>query len=166
MTTLCRPSVVAGVLMAAGLVAGIALAETQEKKGVLVEVQNQSNERIKLELQEVLPSPEDTTVLRFTQKLGAGWDQISWNIMPIAPEKSQIKNLREIRFADEPLTLKTPTQEFLFYPVVLVPVKGITASWYWQGDRLSGVVRSADAPPRTISIPFKDIKVVRFVKEQ
>jgi hypothetical protein len=156
-------------LAAAGLLLGAAAAQAQdkkeEKKGALVEVQLQDNSRIDIELQEVVPAYNDATRLNFTRQLVGTLDQIAWNQVPILPDPKRGPQVREIRIADEPSKMRDADgTEYLFYPVVIVPFAGTTSSWYWQGANLSGI--SSDKEPRPVTIPIRDVKVVRFFKEQ
>ena len=156
-------------LAVAGLLLGTATAQPQEKKqekkGAWVEVQLQDNSRVELDLQEVAPAYNDATRLNLTRNLVGMLDQIAWNQIPILPDPKRGPQVREIRIADEPSKMRdTDGTEYLFYPVVIVPFAGPTSSWYWQGTSLSGVLR--DKEPRPVTIPIRDVKVVRFLKEE
>jgi hypothetical protein len=178
MATLRRKFILTGFLVAARLLLGGAVARPQEKapdkapekKGSRVEVLDQNNQWIKFELLEVGPTSEDAAFLNFTRKLAPTLDEITWYEIPLAPNPKRGARLREIRLADAPLKFKdfATGKEYLFHPVVLVPFTGFTASWYWQGEHLSGVARAGlgvGAAPRRVSIPIRDVKLVRFVKE-
>ena len=156
-------------LAVAGLLLGTAATQSQEKKeekkGALVEVQLQDNSRVEIELREVVPAYNDAARLNFTRNLAGTLDQIAWNQMPILPDPKRGPQVKEIRLADEPLKMKdTDGTEYLFYPIVVVPFAGVTSSWYWQGTNLSGVSR--DKAPHPVTIPIRDVKVVRFLKEE
>jgi hypothetical protein len=129
-----------------------------------VEVLTQDNELIKLDLQAVTPAYNDADRMSFTKKLEAKMSQITWFEVPIVPNAKKGLQIREIRIAEAPQAFKDSAdgQDYLFYPVVLVPYDGFTASWLWQATSLSGVTR--DTPPKPISIPLSNVKVVRFPK--
>ena len=151
-------------LLAAVLLPG--LAHPKEAKGALVEVLTQDNQVVKLELQEVAPSPRSGSLL-FTKKLAATPDQISWHEIALGPKTKEMTKLREIRIADAPLKLKSTTGDLLFYPVVLITgteTEAFSESWHWVGENLSGVSRTNGAKSRRISIPISNVKVVRFPK--
>jgi hypothetical protein len=157
---------VAGLgLLLAGLSWGIALAEAPapDRKGIPAEVLTQNNEWIKLELREVLPAYNDPDRMSFVRKFEPKMSQMAWFEVPLVPGARRGMQLREIRLADTGQKFKDSAdgQEYLFYSVVLVPVEGITTSWFWQATSLSGVTRGEGAP-RPISIPLSDVKVVRF----
>jgi hypothetical protein len=159
---------VGSCLIVAGLALGTAFAEAPaDRKGTPVEVLTQDNKLIKLELQEVVPSyNDDAARMSFTKKLEPKMSQIAWFEIPIVPNPKKGLQIREIRMADVGQKYKDAAdgQEYVFYSVVLVPYDGFTASWMWQAERLSGVVRDQGAP-RPISIPLTDVKVVRFPKQ-
>jgi len=157
---------VAGSLIVAGLSLGMALAESPpEKKGITVEIQDHNNQRIQLELREVVNAYSDPARLSFTKKLEPKMSQITWFEIPIEPNPKRKLNVREIRLADTGQKFKDSAdgREYLFYSVVIVPYDGLTASWYWQAGSLSGVTRGQGAS-KPLSIPLSDIKVVRFPK--
>jgi len=156
-------TVFAGCLMLAGLSWGSALAETPPTKGIPVEVQTQNNDIVKFELREVVPSYNDSDRMSFTKGFKPKLSQFEWLEVPIVPGKRGLR-IREIRIADEGQKIKDATdgKEYTFYSIVIVPYEGATSSWYWQATSLSGV--TIDTPPRPISIPVSNIKVVRFPK--
>ncbi|HVR95606.1 MAG TPA: hypothetical protein VMW27_03260 [Thermoanaerobaculia bacterium] len=157
-TSMALALAVAGVCL--GSASGDQQGKAEEKKGIVAEVQDQNNERIKLELREIGPSYKpDSSVLRFTKQLAPTLDEVAWFEIALQGDL----NLREIRVADEPLKFKAPDgKQYFFYPVVIVPKKGTTSSWLWHGETLSGVVRGEGKAPRPFSIAIKDVKVVRF----
>ena len=161
-------TVVGSCLILGGLSLGSALAESPppETKGTPVEVLTQNNEWIKLELREVVDAYNDPTRMSFTKKLEPKMSQIIWFEVPIVPNAKRGLQIREIRMADTGQKFKDSGdgQEYVFYSVVLVPYDGFTASWLWQAASLSGVVRDPGVPPRSLSIPLSDVKVVRFPK--
>jgi hypothetical protein len=156
------------VALAAGLslgaVAGVGqekpAEKPAEKKGVLVEVQDQNNATVRFELQAVGPTHKKSEgVLRFTKKLAQTLDQVAWSEMPLGEDL----DIKEIRIADAPLKFKgADGRQYLFYPVVVVPKQGYTASWLMQGEKLSGTLRRPGEEASPFSIPIADVKVVRF----
>lgn len=161
MRTLRRTFVAILMLGLAGLSPVDTTVEAAEgAKGVVIEVQDQNNARVTFELREAGPSHKpDAGVLRFARKLGPTLEQTAWYEKPLTGDLG----LREIRIAGEPLELQgAGGRLFHFYPVVLVPREGVTASWLWEGEVLSGVVTSGEGAPRPFSIPIQDVKVVRF----
>ena len=142
------------------------LADSKETKGALVEVMIQDNSIVKLELQQVAPSPKTGSLL-FTKQLAGTPEEIAWFEIALGPDMKATSKLREIRISDGPLKLKSTSGDLLFYPVVLVTEAGSearSASWHWVGESLSGVTRKPGEPSRSVSIPISDIKVVRFPK--
>jgi len=156
-------TVFAGCLMVAALSWGSALAETP-KKGTVVEVQTQNNDRIKFELREVVPSYNDSDRMSFTKGFKPKMSQFEWFEIPIVPSKRGMR-IREIRIADEGQKIRDAAdgKEYVFYSVVIVPYEGPTASWYWQATSLSGMALDKGAP-HPVSIPLSSVKVVRFPK--
>jgi hypothetical protein len=141
-------------------------ADSRQAKGALVEVLTQSNEVVRLELQEIAPSPRSGSLL-LTKELAPAAEQIAWYDIPLGPKTKETGRLREIRLFEEPRKLESGGRQFLLHPVVVITgdeTEGRSANWLWVGEQLSGISRSPGARSRRISIPISNIKVVRFPK--
>jgi hypothetical protein len=157
-----RSTFVCSLLVALSLF-GSTAAESQGD-GTLIEVLTQSDEVVRFELHDIMPSQKGTALISLTRKPSTELGKIEWQSIPIRGYSPETAKIREVRIVGEPLRYKYPkyVNEFIFFPIVIVTVDGKEESWYWQGETLVGIANKREGT-LDASLALSNVKSIRFL---